>query len=137
MKISERRTLSLIKKKNVDNPHNTYNHTQKAQFIPLAKSFSSFSDCVRRPSGFCCSDTQLPRAVSEASPTDCGRDAIGQLEYNCNQAKASHWPGHLPIYLDSASRVLNCSQCITLCSLYLGVNNHCKLVKINPSDPQY
>lgn len=61
------------------------------------------SDCVKTLWIFVAL-TQLPRAASEPRPA---AGSIRQLEYNCSQAEASHWSDHLPIHLDSASRVLS------------------------------
>lgn len=96
--------------------------------LPLRFSLPFSTD--RRPSGFCCSDTTTTRCI-RPRPSNSGRHAIGRLEYNCSRALNSDWLWRLPICLDSASRVRNCSQCITRYSLYLVVNNRCKMMTFN------
>lgn len=58
--------------------------------------------------------TQLPRAAPEPRPAGCGRAAVRQLEYNCSRGEASHWPDHMSIYSDSASRVRSLSTSMVL-----------------------
>lgn len=109
-----------------NNPQNTWKKTQT--LLPWAKSSSSFLT-VWRPSGFCCSDTATTRYI-KAPP------------YRLRPR--NHSPFKTQLHLGprfSLARVPvnqfgfrfprsnQRSQYITLCSLYLGVNMHCRHVK--------
>lgn len=104
--------------------------------LPLADSLSCCVSVWRPSLDFCCSDTNYHAASRPRPPPP----PIGRFGHNCSPVEASDWlsrAANLFGFLLPASRAALSTQCVTLRSLYLGVNTHCRRVGTSHSDLQY